>query len=182
VIINSYTLAPSHSSIESYVSARPLQPPEELLSSIELLEQCSLLHYLIILFFGRSGRIFQAFFASTDLRADLLAVCRWTNVEEFVKACTQLKKEPGEIGNCSTISLSLDGWKSQNVHKIFAIIVIRQVSGQVEAEWDICVEGRARGLRLEKWEDKETSLENVSNNDIVLRVITYTHILSGSLA
>ena len=46
------------------------------------------------------------FFASTDLRADFLAV--WTNVEEFVKARTQLKKELGEIGNCSTISLSLE--------------------------------------------------------------------------
>ena len=42
--------------------------------------------------------------------------------EEFVKARTQLKKEVGEIENGSTISLSLDGWKSQNVHKIFAII------------------------------------------------------------
>jgi hypothetical protein len=34
------------------------------------------------------------FFASTDLRADFLAV--WTNVEEFVKARTQLKKELGD--------------------------------------------------------------------------------------
>jgi hypothetical protein len=42
--------------------------------------------------------------------------------EEFVKARTQLKKELGEIGNRSTISLSLGGWKSQNCHKIFAII------------------------------------------------------------
>jgi hypothetical protein len=42
--------------------------------------------------------------------------------EEFVKARALLKKELGEIGNCSTISLSLDGWKSQNGHKIFAII------------------------------------------------------------
>jgi hypothetical protein len=72
------------------------------ISSIELLEQCSLLHYLIILFFGRYGMIFLTFFASTDLRADLLVV--WTNVEEFVKARTQLKKELREIGNCSTLS------------------------------------------------------------------------------
>ena len=39
--------------------------------------------------------------------------------EEFVKARTQLKKEPGEIGNCG---VSLDGWKSQNGYKIFVII------------------------------------------------------------
>ena len=47
--------------------------------------------------------------------------------EEFVKARTQLKKELGEIGNRSTISLSyrswsLGGWKNQNCHKIFTII------------------------------------------------------------
>ena len=89
------------------------------LYSIGLLEQCSLLHSSFS-DFARSGMIFLAFFASTDLRADLLAV--WTNVEEFVKARTQLKKELGEIGNCSTISLSLNGWKSQNGHKIFTII------------------------------------------------------------
>jgi hypothetical protein len=46
------------------------------ISSIGLLEQCSLLQYLIILFFGRSGMIFLSFFASTDLRAHFLAV--WT--------------------------------------------------------------------------------------------------------
>ena len=96
----SYTLAPSQSSIKSYASARPSTE----ISSIELLEQCSLLHYLIILFFWQICDVpgILAFFASTDLRADLLAV--WTNVEEFVKARTQLKKELGEIGNCSTLS------------------------------------------------------------------------------
>ena len=59
-------------------------------------------------------------FTGMDLRTDFLAV--WTKSEEFVKARAQLKKELGEIGNYSTISLSLDGWKSQNCHKIFAII------------------------------------------------------------
>src|SRR6202007_1194252 len=42
--------------------------------------------------------------------------------EEFVKARAQLKKELGDIENCNTIALSLDGWKSQNGHKVFAII------------------------------------------------------------
>jgi len=42
--------------------------------------------------------------------------------EEFTKVRVQLKKELGEIENCNTIALSLDGWKSQNGHKIFAII------------------------------------------------------------
>ena len=58
--------------------------------------------------------IFLAFFASTDLRADFLAT--WT--KNLFKARTQLKKELGEIGNCSTISHSLDGWKSQNGHNL----------------------------------------------------------------
>src|ERR1700684_1839149 len=57
------------------------------LYSIGLLEQCSLLHSSFS-DFARSGMIFLAFFANTDLRAYFL--------EEFVKARIQLKKELGE--------------------------------------------------------------------------------------
>ena len=72
----SYTLAYSQSSIKSYASYSLLKNSSIEISSIGLLEQCSLLHYLIIFFFGRSGMIFLAFFAGTDLRTDFLAV--WT--------------------------------------------------------------------------------------------------------
>jgi hypothetical protein len=57
----SYTLAYSQSSIKSYASYSLLKNSSIEISSIGLLEQCSLLHYLIIFFFGRSGMIFLAF-------------------------------------------------------------------------------------------------------------------------
>lgn len=42
--------------------------------------------------------------------------------EEFAKARIQLKNELGKTENCSAIALSLNGWKSANGYKIFAII------------------------------------------------------------
>ena len=42
--------------------------------------------------------------------------------EEYTRVRTELKKELGNIENCNTIAFSLDGWKSQNGHKILAII------------------------------------------------------------
>jgi hypothetical protein len=66
----SYTLAYSQSSIKSYASYSLLKNSSIEISSIGLLEQCSLF------FFGTSGMIFLAFFAGTDLRIDFLAV--WT--------------------------------------------------------------------------------------------------------
>jgi hypothetical protein len=106
----------SQSSIKSYASARPLQPPQELLDRNPFnwaIETMQPLHYLIILFFGRSGMIFLAF-----LQVWILCSFSRRVDEEFVKARTRLKKGPGEIGNCGTISLSLDGWKSHNGYKI----------------------------------------------------------------
>ena len=72
----SYTLAFSQSSIKSYASYSLLKNSSIEISLIGLLEQCSLLPYLIISFFGKSGMIFLTFFAGTDLRTDFLAV--WT--------------------------------------------------------------------------------------------------------
>jgi Tetratricopeptide repeat len=61
----------------SYASARPLQPPQELLDRNPFnwaIGTMQALHDAIILFFSRSGSIFQEFSANTDLRARFPAV------------------------------------------------------------------------------------------------------------
>ena len=69
-------IAFAQSSIKSYASYSLLKNSSIEISSIGLLEQCSVLHYLIIFFFSWSGMIFLDFLADTDLRTDFLAVWR----------------------------------------------------------------------------------------------------------
>ena len=114
-------IASSQSSMLSYVAARPLQSPQELLDR-------NLFNWAIGTmqpFAVFDNPLFRQIWH--DLPG---VVCKYGSSmsfsrrvdEEFITARTQLKKELGEIGNCNTIALSLDGWKSQNGHKIFAII------------------------------------------------------------
>ncbi|KAN0070500.1 hypothetical protein V8E54_011369 [Elaphomyces granulatus] len=114
-------IASPQSSMLSYVASRPLQSPQELLDrnifnwAIGTMQPFTLF----------DNSLFQ------QIWHDLPGVyCKYGSSssfshrvdEEFVKARAQLKKELGDIDNCNTIALSLDGWKSQNGHKVFAII------------------------------------------------------------
>ncbi|EED22636.1 conserved hypothetical protein [Talaromyces stipitatus ATCC 10500] len=117
----SQTITSSQSSMLSYVRAQPLQSPQELLDQN---------------IFNWAIGTMQPFSTFDDplfrqIWSDLPGYsCKYGSLnsfsrrvdKEFAKARIQLKNKLRKIENCNAIALSLDGWKSANGYKIFAII------------------------------------------------------------
>jgi hypothetical protein len=117
----SIVISSSQSSILSYTTNQPLQSPQEVLDqnifdwAIGTMQPFTTFDNPLFWQIWLNLPGFSCKYGSSN------SFSRYVD-EEFIKVQIQLKKELGEIENCNTIALSLNEWKSQNGHKILAII------------------------------------------------------------